>query len=152
MDLFAQDFILIPIYRGLNHCSLPVFGVKRVCIFYYDSLHAKPIIVLDNLCAYLQKEFETKKKIISFWFWLVACHLSLVTNIPFQSNADDCCIYTCLFADLCSKDVTNNMRTKTGVNMNNYQRKILNSNIMQKHLWKIPKLFQNILSIFSIFF
>ena len=37
-------------------------------------MHDKPILVLDNLCGYLQKEFEAKKKrIISFWVCKTLC-------------------------------------------------------------------------------
>ena len=59
IDLFSQDYIMIPIHWGYVNWCVAVVDVKAICISYYDSMHGKPIVVLDNLCGYLQKDFET---------------------------------------------------------------------------------------------
>ena len=61
VDLFSQDYILIPIHWWGVHWCLTVVDVKSICISYYDSMHGKPQSVMDNLCQYLQMEFQANK-------------------------------------------------------------------------------------------
>ena len=55
-------------------------------------------------------EYQAKKnkKLYSYGF-----NQNFVTNIPLQTNADDCGVYTCLFADLCAKDGNHNLLVRT---------------------------------------
>ena len=51
-------------------------------------------------------EFQAKKKKNSY---SNGFDQHFVTNIPHQPNADDCGVYTCLFAELCAKDGNHNL-------------------------------------------
>ena len=84
-----------------------------------------------NFCQYLQMEFQAKKnkKLNSYGF-----NRNFVTNIPLQQNADDCGVYTCLFADLCAKDGNHNLlvRTEIELYMHRHRKQSLYSILMQK--------------------
>ena len=71
-------------------------------------------------------EFQAKKKKNSY---SNGFDQHFVTNIPHQPNADDCGVYTCLFAELCAKDGNQHLlvRTDFELNMPRYRKKILKS-------------------------
>ena len=63
-----------------------------------------------------------------------------INNIPQQENSDDCGVFMCMFADLCSKDGYHSALLSPDfvINMESYRKKMLYSIIMQKLIWK-PK-------------
>ena len=131
VDLFSQDYILIPIHLG-SHWCLAVVDVNRQSINYYDSLGGKPQYILDLLGDYLEEEFQTKRKSQKsspFGFGKY-----FINNIPQQENADDCGVFMCMFADLCSKDGYHSALLSPDfvINMESYRKKMLYSIIMQK--------------------
>ena len=69
-------------------------------IVYYDSMGGNNKDALRGLSNYLLKEHKTKKGSdldMSDW------KLTIAKDIPQQTNGSDCRVFTCIFAEYCSR-------------------------------------------------
>ncbi|BGP22120.1 sentrin-specific protease 1 [Rhodotorula toruloides] len=102
-DTFEKDIIIIPINHNNSHwvCAAVNIALKR--FEYYDSLGNPSAFVYDRLRRWLFEEHKSKKGgkeiDLSEWenFWM--------DDVPQQTNADDCGVFTCMFMESLSRDV-----------------------------------------------
>ncbi|KAF9978444.1 SUMO1 sentrin specific peptidase 1 [Actinomortierella ambigua] len=95
-NIFAKDYLLIPIHCSGNHWTSAVIDMNKKKISYYDSLlgnNPKCFLTLRN---YLESESRDKlKKPFDFQGWENECP----KNIPRQQNGFDCGVFTCFFIE-----------------------------------------------------
>ncbi|XP_054156831.1 sentrin-specific protease 1-like [Oppia nitens] len=100
VDIFANDFVFIPIHLGMHWC-LAVINFKDKCLQYYDSMGGNNDECLQLLKAYVQTESLDKKKVtldMSDW------NIFNVKNIPQQENGSDCGMFSCKYAEYISRN------------------------------------------------
>ncbi|KAK3834286.1 MAG: hypothetical protein JOS17DRAFT_38842, partial [Linnemannia elongata] len=99
-NIFAMDYILIPIHCSGNHWTSAVVDMKRKRIAYYDSLLGNNPKVFLILRDYLDMESKDKqKKPFDFEGWENECP----KDIPRQRNGYDCGVFTCTFIEFKSR-------------------------------------------------
>ncbi|KAG0263783.1 SUMO1 sentrin specific peptidase 1 [Actinomortierella ambigua] len=95
-NIFAKDYLLIPIHCSGNHWTSAVVDMSKKKISYYDSLlgnNPKCFLTLRN---YLESESRDKlKRPFDFQGWENECP----KNIPRQQNGFDCGVFTCSFIE-----------------------------------------------------
>lgn len=114
VDIFAQDFVLIPLHLGM-HWTLISLNCKKRTISYYDSMSGGPINQKGEthqkaILSYLQKEHADKKKTPLPSDWTICSvgqsvdvDLNNEKMIPQQENGSDCGVFTCRFAEYISR-------------------------------------------------
>lgn len=107
VDLFDQDYVLIPVHVLCDHWCLVVINVQRMRIDYYDSLYnADHCIDLGLLKHYLCREYAEKKmplrpssgqkgEEMEEARWLT---YEPRNTAPQQRNESDCGVFVCQFA------------------------------------------------------
>ena len=95
IDLFQQDFILVPVHLGLHWC-LAIVAPKDKSIRYYDSMGGQNSACLDGLRSYMEAEsLDKRKQALDTSDWVLEC----VEDIPQQMNGSDCGMFACKFAE-----------------------------------------------------
>lgn len=136
VDLFAIDFVFVPINLDNRHWTLSVVNVQRKTISYYDSAgggkvnmgccpasYGTPEDHMKRILAYLSKEHQDKKDEPLPEGWKInpvgqsEDVLIPQGRIPQQQNGYDCGVFVCKYADCISRgepltftqsDITNN--------------------------------------------
>ncbi|CAG0889235.1 unnamed protein product [Cyprideis torosa] len=99
VDIFAKDFVLIPVHLGM-HWTLAVLDMQKKVIRYYDSLLSDNSTCLNLLLDYLEQELKDKKKeVLDKAQWV----MESPKDIPAQQNGYDCGMFTCRFAETLSR-------------------------------------------------
>jgi sentrin-specific protease 1 len=96
-DIFALDFVIIPIHIGNNHWCLSVINVRDKRVEYYDSMGGTNPTCMKNLKLYITDEYKAKKGVeldISDWTTYTPGN-----SIPQQENIYDCGVFVCQFAE-----------------------------------------------------
>ncbi|ELU10988.1 hypothetical protein CAPTEDRAFT_224463 [Capitella teleta] len=95
VDLFAMDFVLIPVHLGMHWCLAVIdFGAKE--IRYYDSMGGQNNACLNAVRDYLLAEsMDKKKKKYDMTDWKQIN----MKEIPQQMNGSDCGMFACKFAE-----------------------------------------------------
>ncbi|KAF9934327.1 SUMO1 sentrin specific peptidase 1 [Linnemannia zychae] len=102
VNIFAMDYILIPIHCSGNHWTTAIIDMSRKRIEYYDSLLGNNPKVFLILRDYLQRESMDKlKKPFGLDDWENDCP----KDIPRQRNGYDCGVFTCTFMEFKSRGV-----------------------------------------------
>jgi len=99
VDLFSYSLVLVPVHLGMHWC-LATIDMDSKSIVYYDSMGGNNKGALRGLTNYLSEEHKTKKGSeldISGWKQIIA------KKIPQQMNGSDCGMFTCKFAEYCSR-------------------------------------------------
>lgn len=112
VDIFAHDFILIPLHLGM-HWTLCCANCTNHSISYYDSMaggrvNQKGEVHLKAILSYLQKEHVDKKKEPLPPEWRInpvgeSEDVNRNDRIPQQENGSDCGVFTCRFAEYISR-------------------------------------------------
>ena len=87
VDIFALDFVLVPLHVRNNHWCLACFDMARKELSYLDSLQGPADNRLENLLCWLRDEHQDKKGAAldtSDWTLLQR------NDIPEQNNLVDC--------------------------------------------------------------
>jgi len=97
IDIFALDYVIIPIHVGGNHWCLGVINFRDKRLEYYDSMGGKNPGCIKNLKQYVMDEHQAKKGTpIDMEDWTV---YTPGHSIPQQNNAYDCGVFMCQFAE-----------------------------------------------------
>jgi len=99
VDLFSFSLVLVPVHLGMHWC-LATIDMDSKSIVYYDSMGGNNKAALKGLTNYLSEEHKTKKGSeldTSGWKQIIA------KKIPQQMNGSDCGMFTCKFAEYCSR-------------------------------------------------
>lgn len=105
IDLFSYDLIMVPVNVNNNHWCLAVINLKQEKLEYYDSLQLGDTgQILEHLRRWLKDRIEgseSKPK-------LDPDHLTkdIHTDIPLQTNAIDCGVFTCQYANSLARGST----------------------------------------------
>lgn len=90
--------MLVPIHLGYHWC-LAVVDLRDKSISYYDSNGSRNYCCLNVLKQYLVEEnLEKKKSFLDLSTWVLAN----ITDIPQQTNGNDCGVFVCIFAEYLS--------------------------------------------------
>lgn len=100
VDVFAHDFIAVPIHLGVHWC-MAVINLKEKTIRYYDSMGSPNERCLQLLLDYLSDEHLDKKKAD---FDTTGWKLESVRDIPQQMNGSDCGMFSCTFAEFLTRN------------------------------------------------
>ena len=95
VDIFAHDFIVVPVHLGRHWC-LAIVDLQKKAIRYFDSMGGNNMRCVRAVKEYLEDESMDKKKTplnTSEW------SLDIVKDIPQQMNSSDCGVFTCKYAD-----------------------------------------------------
>ncbi|KAF9581238.1 SUMO1 sentrin specific peptidase 1, partial [Lunasporangiospora selenospora] len=96
VNIFALDYVLIPIHCSGNHWTSAIIDNKNKRISYFDSLlgnNPKCFLILRN---YLEKEsLDKRKEPFDIQGWENECP----KDIPRQQNGYDCGVFTCFFIE-----------------------------------------------------
>lgn len=96
-DIFALDFLIMPIHMNNNHWCLAAINFKEKRVEYYDSMGGKNTSCVNNLKSYLQDEHKSKKgSEIDLSEWTT---YTPGNSIPQQDNIYDCGVFMCQFAE-----------------------------------------------------
>jgi sentrin-specific protease 1 len=97
-DVFALDFLIIPIHVGNNHWCLSVINIRDKRVEYYDSMGGKNLTCMKNLKLYIADEYKAKKegKELDMSDWET---YTPGDTIPQQDNIFDCGVFMCQFAE-----------------------------------------------------
>lgn len=116
VDIFAHDYLLIPVHRGMHWC-MAIIDMKEKVIRYYDSMDGRFPQCMDALLNYLHKEsLDKKKQPFDATGW-VKEHAE---GIPQQNNGSDCGMFACMYAEYVSRGAP---ITFTQENMPYFRRK-----------------------------
>ncbi|GJJ74528.1 sentrin-specific protease 1 [Entomortierella parvispora] len=100
VDLFALDYVLVPVHCSGNHWTTAVIDMKKKKIEYLDSLMGNNPKCFVLLRGYLESEHKDKKKTpFDFAGWTD----NSPKNIPKQRNGFDCGVFTCTFIECKSR-------------------------------------------------
>lgn len=95
VDIFAQDFMVVPIHLDVHWCML-IVDFREKSIVYYDSMGGNNPKCLATLKQYLRDEcLDKKKKTYDMSDW----KLQSAKDIPQQMNGSDCGVFSCMFAE-----------------------------------------------------
>jgi sentrin-specific protease 1 len=90
------DKLLFPVHSGNNHWCLCVVNFKDKRFEYYDSLGGKNNHLLSFMRCYVRDELAAYSEInYNFKGWTNYTP----TNIPHQTNGNDCGVFMCKYAD-----------------------------------------------------
>ncbi|XP_021363854.1 sentrin-specific protease 1-like isoform X2 [Mizuhopecten yessoensis] len=95
VDIFAQDYIIIPVHLGMHWC-LAVVDFKKKLVQYFDSMGGENQQCLNAIKKYLCDESKDKKK---QEFNLTGWSTEIVKDIPQQMNGSDCGMFACKYAE-----------------------------------------------------
>lgn len=130
VDIFAKEFLVIPIMLDRNHWALVIININKKEIIFYDSLYKCKetcINTINNLKDYLKKEYLYKKqKHLNFDDWICGA----ADNIPLQKNGIDCGVFLCVYAEY----VTANKTFNFSQNDMTYFRKKIFKDIIKKRI------------------
>ena len=94
MNLFATDFILVPINQN-SHWTLIIVHIRERMIVYYDSCLNDGTVKMSLLLSYLCQEYYARiGKELNERQW----QLRNAKDFVPQDNSYDCGIYICKFA------------------------------------------------------
>ncbi|GBC09622.1 hypothetical protein RclHR1_00900008 [Rhizophagus clarus] len=101
VDIFSLDMVIVPIHLQI-HWALAVINIKERRLEYYDSMSKGcNESVLSLLKHYVEEEYKDKKKASSYdmseWKYY------RVNNLPQQTNAYDCGVFSMTFAEHISR-------------------------------------------------
>ncbi|PKY44852.1 hypothetical protein RhiirA4_542163 [Rhizophagus irregularis] len=101
LDIFSLDMVIVPIHLQI-HWALAVINIKERRLEYYDSMSKGcNESVLSLLKHYVEEEYKDKKKAPSYdtseWKYY------RVNNLPQQTNAYDCGVFSMTFAEHISR-------------------------------------------------
>jgi len=97
IDIFALDYVIIPIHMNENHWCLAVINMKDKRIEYYDSMGGKNYTCVKYLQQYIVDEYKTKRDDeLDISDWRV---YTPGGTIPQQDNIYDCGVFMCQFAE-----------------------------------------------------
>lgn len=100
-DVFASDYLLVPINSSNVHWTLAVVNFKDKRVEYYDSLGSTNQKVLANLLRWVGDELDHKKnEVFDASEWSTVGHGQ---DVPQQDNSDDCGVFLCKFADFVAR-------------------------------------------------
>lgn len=108
VDIFAHDFIAVPIHLGMHWC-MAIINLKQKVIRYYDSMGGLNNRCLETLLKYLCEEHMDKKK---SKFDTSGWKLENVQDIPQQMNGSDCGMFSCTFAEFVTRNAKINFSQK----------------------------------------
>lgn len=95
VDVFAHDYILIPVHLGMHWC-LAVVSFKKKQVQYYDSMGGNNVQCLNVIKKYLCDEsIDKKKQEFNLQGWTTV----VVKDIPQQMNGSDCGMFACKYAE-----------------------------------------------------
>ena len=94
VDLFAMNFILIPVHLGIHWCLCVVNMTKQV-ISYYDSMGGWNYECVEAVRNYISDESVAKGHVLNILEWKMVQEC----NIPLQTNSSDCGMFTCIYAE-----------------------------------------------------
>ncbi|XP_069111084.1 sentrin-specific protease 1-like [Argopecten irradians] len=95
IDVFSQDYILIPVHLGMHWC-LAVVDFKKKLVQYFDSMGGENHQCVNAIKKYLCDESMDKKK---QEFDLTGWATKIVKDIPQQMNGSDCGMFACKYAE-----------------------------------------------------
>ncbi|TKA57179.1 hypothetical protein B0A53_01135 [Rhodotorula sp. CCFEE 5036] len=100
-DTFEKDIIIIPVNHSNMHWCCAAVNIKEKRFEYYDSMGKPRDFVYQALRKWLKEEHKSRKGTeidLSDWedYW--------DPEVPRQSNADDCGVFTCMFMESLSRD------------------------------------------------
>lgn len=101
VNIFSFNIILFPVHVNNNHWALVVVDFRQKTIRYYDSMGNTNPKVLDAIENYLKEESLSKLKKP---FDIVPFKKQNVENIPRQDNGNDCGVFSCIFAEVISRN------------------------------------------------
>jgi len=102
IDIFSMDLILIPVHLGMHWC-LAVIDLRKLGVFYFDSMGGNNENCLQELLQYLKDEHREKK---GTNLNMKRYSTKIVKNIPQQLNGSDCGVFSCKFAEFLSRDAS----------------------------------------------
>ncbi|KAJ1911708.1 hypothetical protein IWQ60_010016 [Tieghemiomyces parasiticus] len=98
-DIFAKDLIVIPVHLP-GHWTCAVVNFRNRRIEYYDSMLGDNSRAFQVIRDYLTAEHQDKKQTpFDLSGWTDWCP----KDIPRQQNGYDCGVFTCIFAEYCSR-------------------------------------------------
>ncbi|RIA94174.1 hypothetical protein C1645_722235 [Glomus cerebriforme] len=101
VDIFSLDMVIVPIHLQI-HWALAVINIKERRLEYYDSMSKGcNESVLSLLKHYVEEEYKDKKKASSYDMSEWKYHR--VHNLPQQTNAYDCGVFSMTFAEHISR-------------------------------------------------
>ncbi|XP_017110880.1 sentrin-specific protease 1 isoform X2 [Drosophila elegans] len=103
VDLFAKDIIPVPVHCNGVHWCMAIIHMRNKTIRYYDSMGKPNQTVLDALEEYLRAESLDKRKQP---FDTSGFTIESVPNVPQQANGSDCGVFSCMFAEYITRDVS----------------------------------------------
>ncbi|XP_034236345.1 sentrin-specific protease 1-like isoform X2 [Thrips palmi] len=116
VDIFAHDYLLVPVHRGMHWC-MAIIDMKEKVIRYYDSMDGRFPQCMDALMNYLHKEsLDKKKQPFDSTGWAK----EHAEGIPQQNNGSDCGMFACMYAEYISRGAE---ITFTQENMPYFRRK-----------------------------
>ncbi|XP_028967754.1 uncharacterized protein LOC114828306 [Galendromus occidentalis] len=99
-DIFAQDILLVPVYRDFHWC-MAIIHVRKRLIVYADSLGGRNDECFRALIDYLSQEMASKHKrelVQNEW------NFKYVDHLPKQANGSDCGVFALKFADYAARN------------------------------------------------
>jgi sentrin-specific protease 1 len=121
-DVFALDFLIIPIHIGNNHWCLSVINIRDKKVEYYDSMGGKNPSCMKNLRLYIADEHKAKKDgaelDMSDWTTYTPGD-----SVPQQHNIFDCGVFMCQFAESITSG--NNIEFVNQVDMPYYRKRMM---------------------------
>lgn len=102
IDIFAMDYVVIPMNIGEMHWALSIMDFRTSSFRYMDSMRCPPCENLEHyLRRYLEDEHVSKKG--APFVGADAWHMAPVDpQLPQQDNGFDCGVFTCFYADFFS--------------------------------------------------
>jgi len=102
VDIFALDYVVIPLHIGRNHWALCLIDMKAKGFRYLDSMSCRPHPNLEEfLQKYLEDEHKDKKRkpFEEAGDWRI---LPIEEPVPQQENGYDCGVFMCSCAEATS--------------------------------------------------
>ncbi|EDV46677.1 uncharacterized protein LOC6550383 [Drosophila erecta] len=103
VDLFSKDIIPVPVHCNGVHWCMAIIHLRNKTIRYYDSMGKPNQPVLDALEKYLREESLDKRKKP---FDTSSFVIESMQKIPQQLNGSDCGVFSCMFAEYITRDVS----------------------------------------------
>jgi len=120
-DIFALDYVIIPVHVGGNHWCLGVINIRDKKIEYYDSMGGTNPSCIKNLKQYVVDEHQAKKgSAIDITEWGT---YTPADSVPQQNNAFDCGVFMCQFAESIAS--ANDIQNVNQVDMPYYRKRMM---------------------------